>query len=119
MPESKKLFQFDESEYTKDIALRMALYCVRNTVIENHHAAGKISDPEMMAFNKEVVNKLYTFLELISNPDLKQEFGIALQGYVPILRKEERWDMPVFDAGLKKAVERRSEKEQSDKINKQ
>ena len=58
MRESRKLFQYTASDETKDLALRMALYCVRNTVIENYHAAGKISDPEMMAFNKKVVNKI-------------------------------------------------------------
>jgi hypothetical protein len=42
----------------------MAVTCFRSTVIETYHAEAKITDPEMMAFNKEVANKLYTFINL-------------------------------------------------------
>ena len=48
----------------QDLALRMALHCVRNTVIENYHTQGKISDEEMKAFNIEVANNIFTYLEL-------------------------------------------------------
>jgi hypothetical protein len=46
----------------RDLALRMAVSCVRNTVIEKYHARGSISNSEMKAFNKEVANNLYAFL---------------------------------------------------------
>jgi hypothetical protein len=45
-----------------DMALLMAANCVRNTVIETYHGRGSISDAEMEAFNREVADKLYTFL---------------------------------------------------------
>ena len=37
----------------------MTLNCVRNTIIENYHCQGKLSDDDMKAFNKEVVNRIY------------------------------------------------------------
>jgi len=40
----------------------MAANCVRNTIIEDYHSQGKLTDEEMKAFNKEVASKLYTFL---------------------------------------------------------
>jgi hypothetical protein len=45
----------------KRLALLLTVNCVRNTVIEDYHAAGKLSDSEMKAFNQEVANKIYTF----------------------------------------------------------
>ena len=38
------------------LALLIAVNCVRSTVIEDDHAAGKLDDPEMKAFNLEVAN---------------------------------------------------------------
>ena len=122
MSTPKKLFQYTKSEANEELALHIALHCVRNTIIENYHAAGKISDPEMMAFNKEVVNKIYSFLELVFNPDLKQESDIGfrgVQGVTPLLYRPEGWDMPAFDTGLKNAIERQWEWEQTDKSNRQ
>ena len=40
----------------KRLALLIAVNCVRNTVIEDDHAAGKLDDPEMKAFNHKVAN---------------------------------------------------------------
>ena len=40
----------------KRLALLIAVNCVRSTVIEDDHAAGKLDDPEMKAFNLEVAN---------------------------------------------------------------
>jgi hypothetical protein len=54
--------QADKRKYLKDIALLAAVNCVRNTVIETYHAQGKIDNAEMEAFNREVTDKLYTFL---------------------------------------------------------
>ena len=109
MPSSKKLFQYKKSETNEDMARHIALQCVRNTVIEKYHVAGKISDLEMKAFNIEVANKIYQFLELVTNPDLKQEHDIAFNGVLgltPLLYKPERWDIPEFDERFKKIIEK-------------
>ena len=77
----------------KDSALRMALHCVRNTVVEDYHAQGKLSDAEMKAFNKEVVNKIYSFLQIVHNPAYEQEKDFMMT----LLYKPNHWDAPVFD----------------------
>lgn len=83
-------------EYLKDMALLMAVKCVRNTVLEKYHEGrfpqsktgdysdvyvvtpegkipwnevSRIRNSEMMELNKEVVNNLYTFLSLYLNPE--------------------------------------------------
>jgi len=43
----------------------MTVNCIRNTVIENYHARGSLSQADMKAFNEEVSNKLYTFLRIM------------------------------------------------------
>ena len=52
---------------TKMIAKAMTINCVRNTIIEQYHQQGKLSDADMKAFNKVVVNRIYTFLDCILN----------------------------------------------------
>ena len=42
----------------KRLALIMAVNCVRNTVIEDYHSQGKMTQEEMKTFNKEVAHKL-------------------------------------------------------------
>lgn len=91
------------------MARHIALQCVRNTVIEKYHIAGKISDAEMKEFNIEVANKIYSFLELVTNPNLKQEHDIAFNGVLgltPLLYKPEHWDIPEFDERFKKIIEK-------------
>jgi hypothetical protein len=70
----------------KTLALIMAVNCVRNTVIEDYHSEGKLTDQEMKAFNKEVADKLYTFLEY-------------LYSMYPT-----NWDQPALDPDLIKAA---------------
>jgi len=87
----------------KDLALRMALHCVRNTVIENYHTNGGISDLEMMAFNKEVVNKLYSFLQLYFNPAYRDVCRAAFKTPVCFTSHMDgtpRCLMPVFAGRL-------------------
>ncbi len=50
-----------DDESIQSLALIVAVNCVRNTVIEDYHADGKLSDGDMKNFNKDVANKLYTF----------------------------------------------------------
>ncbi len=85
------------SKNNRDLALRMALHCVRNTIIENYHAQGKISDKEMKALNIEVVNKVYTFLELFTNPKYKNERDLAFYGENPSYYLPHGWDTPKID----------------------
>jgi hypothetical protein len=78
----------------KRLALIMAVTCVRNTIIEDYHTVGKLDESEIKAFNKEVVNKLYTFLKfLLGAPSPERD---------RFLRNAERlyphnWDEPQLD----------------------
>jgi len=96
------------TEALKKEALKMAVVCARNTVIENYHAGivprskkgdysdvkvvtpygeipwnelSRISDLEMMAFNKEVVNNLYAYLHCLVNPDVDSDLKEAFMSY--------------------------------------
>ena len=111
------------TESLKNEALKMAVACVRNTVIENYHAGqfpqsktgdysdvkvvtpfgeipwnelSRISDTEMMAFNKEVSNLLYTYLQCLLNlhfdAQIKEEFMKYVNLYFP-----DNWDEPHID----------------------
>lgn len=113
--------QFTES--IKKNALEMAVTCVRNTVIEQYHCGitpqsktgdysdvkvvtpfgeipwnelSRISDIEMMAFNKEVSNLLFTYLQCLLNPhfdkDIKQDFMTYAH-----LNYPNHWDEPQID----------------------
>lgn len=78
----------------KRLALIMAVKCVRNTIIEDYHAAGKLTEREMEAFNKQVANKLYTFLKYLLAPPSPERDRF--------LRNAEKlyphdWDEPQMD----------------------
>ena len=91
----------------KRMALIMAANCVRNTIIEDYHAEGKLSNAEMMAFNREVVNKIYTFLRIGlfgKNKKRKIVFMAILGMMFP-----HGWDDPILDDGFLKALNIASE----------
>ena len=91
----------------KRLALIMAVNCVRNTIIEDYHSQGKLTQEEMKTFNKEVANKLYTFLEYLFNkpPEDQQAFLRAMSIMYPT-----NWDQPKLDTEFVKAVKFRKEK---------
>ena len=107
MNNGKKTSKISWTATCKHLAPILALHCVRNTVIENYHAQGKISDPEMMAFNKEVVNKIYSVLQILWNPKYSQYLA-NLPLYSP-----HGWDEPEFDKdflGAMKQIDERVRK---------
>jgi hypothetical protein len=86
--------QHSSEDGLKRLALIMAVTCVRNTIIEDYHTDGKLNDKEMKAFNKEVANKLYTFLTFMfgaPSPE-RNEFLRMAEIFVP-----HNWDEPDLD----------------------
>lgn len=82
---------------TKMIAKAMAINCVRNTILKRYHQQGKLSDDDMKAFNKVVVNRIYTFLDCIHNRS-KREKDLFLEKMVGISAGYTvNWDDPEFD----------------------
>lgn len=95
---------FKSNPEMKHLALLMTLHCVRNTVIEDYHSSGKITDDEIKKFNIEVSNKIYSFLELLTNKDLTEYWSTIINNpkvfYMPT-----NWNQPRFDKEFKKALE--------------
>lgn len=116
----------------RDLALRMALNCVRNTVIEDYHCGvspssktgdysdvrvispygeipwnnlSRLSDEEMQRLNKEVVNKIYTFLLFTFDPRYQKDhkYLFDLRPF-PILPKPTGWDKPELDGNFIKGL---------------
>ena len=106
-----------------DLALFLALNCVRNTEIEDLHAGtfpsskagdfsdvkvvtpfgdipwnelSRISDDEMCSLNKSVVNKLYTALDFLTE-----------RGFLPAnaFTIPSHWDAPEIDVDLREGWE--------------
>ena len=85
----------------RGIALIMSVTCVRNTVIERYHADGKLDDADMEAFNRQVADRIYTFLSyLLAHPREASDLIEALRHSLPT-----DWDQPQRDAFIDKAVE--------------
>jgi hypothetical protein len=84
----------------RSIALIMSVTCVRNTIIEKYHSDGKLDDTDMEAFNRQVADRIYTFLNYLLGT--KRDMGDlmeALRQYLPT-----DWDPPQRDAFIDKAV---------------
>lgn len=85
----------------RGIALIMSVTCVRNTIIERYHADGKLDDADMEAFNRQVADRIYTFLRyLLSNARDASDLVEALRHYLPT-----DWDPPQRAAAIDTAVE--------------
>lgn len=91
-----------QDKQIQDTALLIASCCVRNTIIEDYHAEGKLNDKEMKAFNKEVVNKIYTFLKFtVAAPSKEKEiFERVMQFMYPA-----NWDKPELDKDMLAGVD--------------
>lgn len=94
-------------KYFKEMAKSMALICVRNTIIEKYHADGCLSQTQMKKFNKEVVNKIYSYLVCHFSEDVEVQKKFAeIKGFF----YPSNWDEPVFDKDFSKVM--RSSKNQ-------
>ena len=84
----------------KKMAILMAVNCVRNTVLEDYHSDGKISQEEICNLNKEVVNKIYTFLTFSLSSDKLDR--IAFEELMALATPTD-WDEPKLDDEFIKA----------------
>ena len=85
-----------EPEWMKRIAILMAVNCVTK------HVKGRISDDEMQALSKQVVNKIYTFLHYWLKHPLN-DGGAFLEAMNKAFPAD--WDAPEFDAEFLAAIE--------------
>jgi hypothetical protein len=93
----------------KELALMIAINCVRHKGIEEFHRRGSLSREEMKLFNIEVTNKIYTFLWYMFNgsPGEKAALLKITQWSYP-----GNWDKPVMDEDIVRAVKDILEKRQ-------
>jgi hypothetical protein len=85
----------------KELALMIAVNCVRNKIIEEYHSRGSLSQEDMKKFNVEVTNKIYTFLWFIFNGSQSEKDALlqTVKWSCP-----HEWDKPVMDENIVKAV---------------
>lgn len=101
----------NRDESLKRLALLMAVNCVRNTCIEDFHARKNgLSDADMMKFNKEVANKIYTVLHFMfgDDKDKRQRLFDAMEWFYP-----KDWDEPVLDQSFLAVLKPRSRKNET------
>jgi hypothetical protein len=82
----------------KNFALLLAVNCVRNTIIEEYHSRGKLTDAEMMAFNKEVVNKIYTTLSILNGDKMEEDKENFMRMFY--MMYPDDWDEPKLDKDI-------------------
>ena len=85
---------------TKMIAKAMTINCVRNTIIEHYHQQGRLSDADMKAFNKVVVNRIYTFLDCIHNRSEREKTLFLWKMVCISERFTGNWDELEFDGDI-------------------
>jgi hypothetical protein len=88
----------------QEMAALITLNCVRNSIIEDYRLQGKLTDEEMAIFTKEVLNKVYSFIELLSNPELEGLRKLPFKS-PDFFYKPKGWSEPEFDDGWKKQLE--------------
>ena len=103
----------EQNEEEKDqpmqgLALLVAVNCVRNTIIEQFHADGKLSDADMKLFNSEVADKLYTFFTyFLGRGSAGREAVMRVFG----LQYPLDWNSPELVASMVKVFEEYMKKE--------
>lgn len=83
------------------ISLAIAAMCVRNTVLEDYHARGSISDDEIKTLMIQVVNKTYTFYQtyIYGNAADRRALNILTKMFFPY-----DWDEPTYDDKFMQAL---------------
>ena len=95
---------------TKMIAKAMTINCVRNTILERYHMDGKLSDADMKAFNKQVVNRIYTFLDCLNNRSATERNLFLAKMVATSEAFTAKWDDLEFDGDLWQGVQAHLEK---------
>lgn len=89
-----------DDENLKHLSKLIVHKCVRNTVLEDYHAEGKLNQAEMQTLMKQVNNKIYTVLKYLNEEgdDHDTFMHLAEQG----LPKD--WDEPELDKSFVNSV---------------
>jgi hypothetical protein len=99
--EKRMISKHVDEKIIKELALMIAVNCVRNKITEEYQSSGKLSKEDINKFNTEVTNKIYTFLWYTFNGSQSEKD--ALLKIVKWSYPDE-WDKPVMDDNIVKAV---------------
>ncbi len=81
----------------KKLALIITANCMKQSVIEQCHDKEKISDDELNTFNKQMSDKIYTFLTYLLNKPA-QEYSVMMEALAK--NYPESWPLPDLDEGF-------------------
>lgn len=85
------LMQYDK----KTLAKLLTYHLYRNSEMENVHHDYRIPDSAMKILNKDICNKVYEFLIMFSNGDIKSLYNMfQFEGVV------SDWDDPICEYNL-------------------
>lgn len=80
-----------EDQNIKKLALILSANCIRQSVIEECQKKGQINDQQLGQFNKEMSDRLYTFLTyLLQKP--AEEYTVMMEAMAK--HYPESWEQP-------------------------
>ena len=83
----------------KKLALIIAANCTRDSELEK----GSVSDELVHSFNRQMSNKLYTFLTYLLNKPA-DEYSVMMEALAENF--PETWDMPELDKSFMKVTQK-------------
>ncbi|WP_211828988.1 hypothetical protein [Kistimonas asteriae] len=78
----------------KQLALIIAANCLENGIVDELHGKGTITDEQKQAFNKQVGDRIYTFLLYLLNKP-SQQYSALLEALAQ--KYPEDWSLPELD----------------------
>lgn len=81
----------------KKLALIIAANCTKESIIEECRKSGAISADQFDLFNKQMSDKLYTFLTYLLNKPA-EEYSVMMEGLAK--NYPESWALPELDQGF-------------------
>ena len=85
----------------KRLALIIAANCIDKSVIETSNNNKEITDDQLKAFNKQLSDKIYTFLSYLLNKPAN-EYSLMMDAMSK--NYPDRWPLPCFDEQLLEGV---------------
>ena len=87
----------------KKLSLIIAANCTRQSIIEESCSQGKISQDDFNSFNKQMSDKIYTFLTYLLNKPA-DEYSVMIEE----LSKNypETWALPELDTAFTQVVQK-------------
>ena len=85
----------------KRLALIIAANCINKSIIETSNNNKEITDDQMTAFNKQLSDKIYTFLSYLLTKT-PSEYSLMMDAMTK--NYPENWPLPCLDEQLLKGI---------------